>query len=536
MVFDRKIASLFVILLASLICAALGLAKTYQWEDYTQPFTTDTGYIGPTTAVQIQVHLPDHIIERNEFIYLKIASSNLELEPHPMLKINDSFWGRYTFSKNSDLSDKPLKIKTKYLKPGLNIFEFYAQNAYGSRYLIRELQFDLPQLEGIEPPIAVKPAIPRVKEPSIPKPAEPAIAKGEEPAIPKIAEKDTKPPAIIITSHDAARGITVKKENEKMKIAGKAVDKSGILTVLVNNRDVAFDRNGNFETVVDLLFGKNEFTVAARDRYGNIGRTTLTVVREEPRPESPDEIEPSLSGKNYALVIGNDRYSYIDRLVNARNDARAVGKMLRDQFGFESRILLDATREDIVRAINDYNRILKEQDSLLIYYAGHGEFDEIANKAYWLPVDASADEDTNWIIADTVTSNIRRMASMHVLVVADSCFSGTLTRRRGITGLMPKGERYRYLRKMLTKKSRTLLASGGNEPVSDYGAGGHSVFAAAFLQGLESMKQDMFSAEELFYDYIKEKVAGSSSQIPEYKFILDSGHEGGDFIFRRIGK
>ncbi len=87
--------------------------------------------------------------------------------------------------------------------------------------------------------------------------------------------------------------------------------------------------------------------------------------------------------------------------------------------------------------------------------------------------------------------------------------------------------------KMQAKRSRTLLASGGNEPVSDIGGKGHSVFAKALLRGLAGIDHKEFTAEELYYQYIKEMVAGSSEQTPEYNIIRNSGHEGGDFVFKR---
>ena len=161
------------------------------------------------------------------------------------------------------------------------------------------------------------------------------------------------------------------------------------------------------------------------------------------------------------------------------------------------------------------------------------EFDQISNKAYWLPVDARSDEDTNWIIVDTVTSNIKRISSRHILVVADSCYSGTFTRRI-YTYLDSASQRDRYLKKMIAKRSRTMLASGGNEPVSDIGGGDNSVFARAFLEGLKTISKNEFTAEELYYQFIREMVAGSSDQTPEYNIIRNSGHEGGDFVFRRI--
>jgi hypothetical protein len=89
---------------------------------------------------------------------------------------------------------------------------------------------------------------------------------------------------------------------------------------------------------------------------------------------------------------------------------------------------------------------------------------------------------------------------------------------------------------MLKKSSRTLLASGGNEPVSDAGGAGHSVFAAAFIEGLNEIPLKQFTAEELFFEHIKERVAGNAEQVPEYNTIRNSGHDGGDFVFTRVIK
>jgi hypothetical protein len=81
--------------------------------------------------------------------------------------------------------------------------------------------------------------------------------------------------------------------------------------------------------------------------------------------------------------------------------------------------------------------------------------------------------------------------------------------------------------------SRILMASGGNEPVADGGGGGHSVFANALLRGLREMEDRVFTAEELFFRFVKEPVAGKSEQTPEHSPIRNSGHDSGDFVFIR---
>ena len=342
--------------------------------------------------------------------------------------------------------------------------------------------------------------------------------------------KDTTPPEIKVLSHDTTRAISVLKKNKKTKIKGIATDENGIVEVLVNNKEAVLDQNGNFEADIYLGVGKNNIVVTAMDTSENWATKNFTITREASMMSARDNNAKKAPGKYYALIIGNDDYKFIRKLETAKNDAREIANVLTKVYGFKVTLLLDATRQDIVQAINNLRKNLRENDNLLIYYAGHGEFDKTASKAYWLPVDAQRDDDTNWILADRISSNMRRISSKHILVVADSCYSGTFT-RRAVTDLAADGSRDRYLDKMRTKKSRTLLASGGNEPVSDIGGNGHSVFAASFLQGLKEIEKNTFTAEELYYEQIKERVAGNADQTPEYNIIRNSGHDGGDFIF-----
>lgn len=239
----------------------------------------------------------------------------------------------------------------------------------------------------------------------------------------------------------------------------------------------------------------------------------------------------SLATTYQALIIGNNQYKYLPKLKTARNDAVEVEKILKEKFGFQTEILLDATRANILGKINEIRKKLGEKDSLLIYYAGHGEYDKTVDKSYWLPIDAHRDDPTNWIMADDITSNIKRIAARHILVVSDSCYSGTLS-RQAVTEMMATGERDGYLKKMEERPSRTLMASGGNEPVSDSGGGNNSVFAAAFLKAMKESEKAQFTAEEIFHSRIKAIVAGKSDQVPEYTSIRNSGDEGGDFVFK----
>ena len=89
-----------------------------------------------------------------------------------------------------------------------------------------------------------------------------------------------------------------------------------------------------------------------------------------------------------------------------------------------------------------------------------------------------------------------------------------------------------YLSRIAQKKARSVLSSGGLEPVLDSGGkANHSVFASAFLDALKENKNVM-DATELF-SAIRRPVILNSDQTPEFSDIRKAGHDGGDFIFCR---
>lgn len=231
-------------------------------------------------------------------------------------------------------------------------------------------------------------------------------------------------------------------------------------------------------------------------------------------------------GDYYALVIGNNRYQTLANLETASNDARVIGELLEDEYGFQVTTLIDATRRDILGRMADLRRTLGPEDSLLIYYAGHGWFDEGTRRGYWLPVDASESDPSNWISAADLTDTLRAMSANHVMVVADSCYSGSLTR-----GLRIETRDDAYIRRLASKRARVVLTSGGLEPVTDSGGGGHSVFARAFIDSLEE-NTGVLEGVAVF-NQIRKPVVLGADQTPEYGDIRFAGHEGGDFLFIR---
>jgi tetratricopeptide (TPR) repeat protein len=238
-------------------------------------------------------------------------------------------------------------------------------------------------------------------------------------------------------------------------------------------------------------------------------------------------IRPEYFGNYYALVIGIQNYRHLTPLQTVRKDVADIAALLKQEYGFKVEMLLNASRRQILMSLGKYRRELSKKDNLLIYYAGHGWLDEDADAGYWLPIDALQDNDVDWLSLTSVTSVVRAIPAKHVMIVADSCYSGKLTR-----GVHIKQKGTNYLDRMVKKRARVVMTSGGLEPVLDSGgAGGHSVFAAAFLRALKE-NRDIIDSTTLF-TRIRRPVMLNATQTPEYADIRKAGHEGGDFIFVR---
>jgi Caspase domain len=238
----------------------------------------------------------------------------------------------------------------------------------------------------------------------------------------------------------------------------------------------------------------------------------------------------------YALVIGIRSNPSLPPLETPVNDATEIEQALKGQYGFTTQLLADATRDQIIGALDHYRRLLNENDELLIYYGGHGYYDKDEDQAYWAPVDAGKDTYARWITAADITGAAKAIPARHVLIISDSCYSGMLARDMGAgPGAVPEDHSV-YLARMLERKSRNIMSSGGDEPVQDndgtWGPSNHSVFANVLLRNLVAPPGDAFTATELF-SHVSLQVMGRSAQTPTYKPIRDSLHDEGDFVFYR---
>jgi hypothetical protein len=330
------------------------------------------------------------------------------------------------------------------------------------------------------------------------------------------------------------------------EVIGKVNAPAGVSQFVVNGETVKLDEFNLFFLNVPIKSKQTHISMNAMDKAEQTVGFDFTLFLDLVEPSFASDIKLSrLSGssissekygKYYALVIGNNEYANYTNLKTAVTDATEVAKLLSEQYGFDARLLLNADRYDILSAINDLRSNLTKKDNLLIYYAGHGDLDVENEKGFWLPVDAEPGNSANWLSNTAISDQLNTMKANHVMVVADSCYAGTLSTasvaRQNLN--LSDEDISSWLDVMTDVRARTVLTSGGVRPVLDSGGGEHSVFAKAFVKALKNNKR-VIDGNSLFVsilgDVRRDSLAMAHEQIPDYGAIKYAGHEAGEFFF-----
>ena len=331
----------------------------------------------------------------------------------------------------------------------------------------------------------------------------------------------------------------------KRQVVGRVTAPERVGAITVNGQPAPPNASGGFSAEVDVPAGGTQVQVAATDKEGGRAELAFTLLPQASAssaagasPAGDGRLPRGVSlGRYYAVVIGNNSYRdpAYPTLTSAANDANAVAAMLRDRYGYQASLVLNGGRLEILTALNEMREKLKPEDNLLVYYAGHGEIDA-RGQGYWVPSDGAANAEKTWISNAAISDILNTIPARHVMVVADSCYSGTMTRASVPTfneALAP-GQWEGWVKAMADGRSRTALTSGGVQPVPDTGSGRHSYFARAFLNVLQDNNR-LLEGQRLFREVSTALALGAIDapvpQVPQYSPIRFAGHESGEFFF-----
>ncbi|QTA81629.1 Caspase domain-containing protein [Desulfonema limicola] len=386
----------------------------------------------------------------------------------------------------------------------------------------------------------------------------------------------------IIPDNESETGYTIK---------GYAYDDSGIKSIRVNNMEI-IKKPGKqilLNTAVPVPHENRRYIVTAEDILGNLVKAEIPVSIEqsdlyqhEPEPvllaslntfpmilksaqkKEKSEIYSPLpssfylaagginvserqlkwnikkmikKGINYALVIGINSYSIWPPLKTAVNDAMGLSEILISRYGFlKENVVIkteeQATRQEIINDLRNLAAGLGEDDNLLVYFAGHGQLDDLTSDGYWIPVEGELNDPTGWIVNSTIKNILssEKIRGKNIVVIADSCYSGNLLRGGG---KMISASDRNYMMRIIEsaqKKSRQIITSGGNEPVADEGRDNHSLFAYYFLKALEDNQSSVIDIESLMLTDVWKSVSEKGGQRPRVGRLKTPMDENGQFV------
>lgn len=242
-------------------------------------------------------------------------------------------------------------------------------------------------------------------------------------------------------------------------------------------------------------------------------------------------------GNYYALIIGINSYKEWPALQTAANDARALGEILTTQYGFlKKNVILrldeEATRSQITNDLREVAGRLSSTDNFLVYFAGHGQIDDLTGEGYWIPVKGKLKDTSTWLAHNTVKSILSsdKVKAKNIVVIADSCYAGALLRGGPSLLSLADGRYEERLKELSRKRSRQVVTSGGKEPVADGGRDGHSLFAYYFLKGLRENTMVVVDLENLFHSKVWKPVTEIGGQRPNVGRLKTPMDEDGQFV------
>ncbi|HEY4079199.1 MAG TPA: YDG domain-containing protein [Burkholderiaceae bacterium] len=230
--------------------------------------------------------------------------------------------------------------------------------------------------------------------------------------------------------------------------------------------------------------------------------------------------------RKVAVLIGEGAYqdASIPSLANAVGDAHALAEVLTDKLGYETLVLDNPSKETVISTLNRLALEMSPEDSVMIYYAGHGAQVDASGQGYWIMSNSDAGKAQTWLSNADIGRLIGQVDVHQIALISDSCYSGSLVAGERIRGTPGKVDP----NVVLTKRTAVVMSSGGNEPVFDSGRGGHSLFAWTLMNNIKQVSSWQLGGN--LFERVRFGVARELPQRPQYG-AAPGYQAGGDYLF-----
>lgn len=307
-------------------------------------------------------------------------------------------------------------------------------------------------------------------------------------------EVDQTPPTLRIFAPVASsRGVIVVESSDKITVIGQATDESGVVSVLINGNPARLQADGNFDGETVLRNESNQITIRAIDSRGNEAQTNFQVdkaARKSATAKSNGR-DSNTGGVKRALMFATNEYNSWAPLSNPIPDAQTLGKDLEQIYGYQVDVQTNLNKSQMLLKIKEYAQLqYGPNDQLLIFFAGHGQFDEVFKEGYVVAKDSDFNDESksSYIAHSNLRTYINNINCKHVLLIMDVCFGGTIDPLIAMRGAETAfdNDREELIRRKMKLQSKLYLTSGGKEYVPDGRPGQHSPFCRRLLEAFRS--------------------------------------------------
>jgi len=293
----------------------------------------------------------------------------------------------------------------------------------------------------------------------------------------------------IIQPNVIENGEVYHTKDDKTIIKGKVSNPLLVQSLTINGQVVELNSEGYFNEEVRLIkYFDNIISIVAFTNDNSFLKKDYIIHRQL---QGDNDKYNGRLGKDYALIIATSEYNEHNNLVNPLFDARRIGSDLTDLFGFQVDLLKNPTQNQLYLKIKEYSkREFSDDDQLLIFLAGHGEFDNTFKEGYIVCKDSRKNDEakSSLVSHSNLRTIINNIPCKHILLVMDVCFGGTFDPSIAHRGgdIYERTDNNTFIKRKMQYKTRVYLTSGGNEYVPDGRPGHHSPFAHNFIEALNS--------------------------------------------------
>ncbi|HRI00657.1 MAG TPA: caspase family protein [Saprospiraceae bacterium] len=221
--------------------------------------------------------------------------------------------------------------------------------------------------------------------------------------------------------------------------------------------------------------------------------------REEYKFNQQVKVDYNKEVKIWAVVVGVAKYEHMPALKYADDDAYKIYAFLKSPEGGalqdeQIRVLVDedATRANMIRAMNEIFLKADDNDVIMLYFSGHGL------EGTFLPIDY--DGFKNSIHHDEIKELFSKSKAKHKVCFADACHSGSL-----LAAKSPFASSLMYFYDELDKASggtAFMMSSKSKEFSLEDGGLRQGIFSHFLIRGLkgeaDTDKNNTITIQELF--------------------------------------